>query len=246
MTSIIPQSSGIYIIKNIKNGKVYIGKGVNIHARWSKHKRLLKANKHYNIHLQRSWNKYGASKFKFFVLEYCTEEQLNEREKHYISIYKSKGLVYNLTDGGEGMLGNIPTLETRMKLSVKNKGRKRGPLSDEHRRKIGEANKGKIRSAEHCRQQSERQKGQKRGPFSEEHKLKIGLSQKGKPRSQKSMKAVLASHIQKWIVTKPSGEILEIENLKEFCRQNNLDQRHMSNVAHGKEKHHKQWKCRHA
>lgn len=236
-------SSGIYQIRNLVNGKIYIGKGVDIGSRWSKHKRLLNANKHYNIHLQRAWNNYGGNSFDFSILEHCPIEQLDEREKYHIAIYKAEGLAYNLTDGGEGMLGNVPTIETRAKLSKINKGKKRHPFTEEHKAKIGLGNLGKKKSAEEIARRVEKQKGQKRAPFSEEHKLKIGLAQKGKPRSQKSMKALLASHVQQWIVINPSGETIEVENLKAFCRISGLDQRHMSNVAHGKEKHHKGWKC---
>ena len=79
-TPIIHRTSGIYVISNTKNGKVYIGKGADIRSRWSKHKRLLKANRHYNIHLQRAWNKHGAKSFKFQILEYCEVDRLSERE----------------------------------------------------------------------------------------------------------------------------------------------------------------------
>lgn len=46
--------AGIYQIRNIVNGKVYIGSAVNIERRWGMHKNRLKAGQHRNIHLQRA------------------------------------------------------------------------------------------------------------------------------------------------------------------------------------------------
>lgn len=45
--------------------------------------------------------------------------------------------------------------ETKRKISEVNKGRKRGPMSEEHKRKISEATKGRIVSKETKRKKSE-------------------------------------------------------------------------------------------
>ena len=57
-------NTGVYCIKNIFNGKVYIGSassGGGIKSRWAWHKRDLQNNRHPNRHLQYAWNKYGKS-----------------------------------------------------------------------------------------------------------------------------------------------------------------------------------------
>ena len=56
--------SGIYLITNLINNKVYVGSAANILKRWNDHIRTLKGNKHPNIFIQRSWNKYGEEVFK--------------------------------------------------------------------------------------------------------------------------------------------------------------------------------------
>ena len=61
----INNNTGIYCIKNLENGKIYIGKSVNIKNRWISHRNTLKNNKHDNSYLQNSWNKYGESSFVF-------------------------------------------------------------------------------------------------------------------------------------------------------------------------------------
>lgn len=44
-----------------------------------------------------------------------------------------------------------------------------------------------------------------------------------------------------YVFVSPEGNIIETENMRKFCRDNNLSQNHLVNVANGKEKHHKEW-----
>lgn len=90
--------SGIYVIVNTKNGKVYVGKSKDIRGRWQSHINDLNANRHANRHLQAAWNKYGATVFRFQKLEYCSIEQLDEREQHFIKLYSEKSMSYNIVN----------------------------------------------------------------------------------------------------------------------------------------------------
>ncbi len=71
-------------------------------------------------------------------------EMACEREKFWIKHYGRKnnntGILVNMTDGGEGTLGNIMSIETKDKIRQKSLGRK---LSKEHKLKISESHKGK-------------------------------------------------------------------------------------------------------
>lgn len=75
---------GIYCIKNLINGKRYIGSSCDIYSRWYVHKNMLNKNKHYNEHLQRTWNKYKKNNFMFLIIEKCTRESLFNREQYWI------------------------------------------------------------------------------------------------------------------------------------------------------------------
>ena len=108
--------SGIYMIKNMINGKVYIGQAVNIDKRWHDHINELNGNRHNNKHLQRAWNKDGANNFIFNIVEECPKDELNDREIYYIAQYKAHNMKYgyNKTYGGEGVK---PTDEIKAKMS---------------------------------------------------------------------------------------------------------------------------------
>lgn len=95
---------GIYKIENLINGKVYIGKSINIQHRFRAHKNdsFNPKSKSYNSAIYRAIRKYGIENFSFEVIEECKEEFLNERETFWIDYYQSFGNGYNLTPGGDG------------------------------------------------------------------------------------------------------------------------------------------------
>lgn len=89
-----------------------------------------------------------------------TEYQAFEMEKVWIALYGRKDLnngpLTNFTNGGEGASGVIPGTETRLKMSVKGKGRVKSP---EHRAKIGAGRRGRKMTPEQCAKISAARKG---------------------------------------------------------------------------------------
>lgn len=94
---------GIYCIENKTNGKKYIGLSKNIYKRWNDHKSRLNNKIHENIHLQRTWDKYGEENFSFNIIIKCVESELTEFEIYYIKLYNTNNydFGYNMTIGGE-------------------------------------------------------------------------------------------------------------------------------------------------
>jgi group I intron endonuclease len=117
-------NSGIYAIKNIVNGKMYIGQSKDIKKRWSFHLWTLRTNRHFNPKLQNAFNKYGEKNFSFIALESCAENLLNNREVYYISLYDTVDSGYNITQGGDGSPGRKLSEQTKIKISKANSGRK--------------------------------------------------------------------------------------------------------------------------
>jgi group I intron endonuclease len=116
--------SGIYKIHNIVNDNFYVGSAFKLKYRFSRHKKLLRENKHFNKHLQSAWNKYGEENFKFQIIENVEDKTvLYIREQFYID---SLNPCYNITKIiGKPLLNRHHTEEWKSNHSKKLKGRKR-------------------------------------------------------------------------------------------------------------------------
>lgn len=86
----------IYLTENLINGKIYIGK----------HHKTEYDDKYYGsgVLLLKALNKYGIENFKNTLIDTAdTVEELNEKEKYYISYYREQNKVlYNIAKGGDG------------------------------------------------------------------------------------------------------------------------------------------------
>lgn len=106
--------TGIYLFTNLINGKNYIGQSVDIQRRYSEHLRsgqpekyVMKNERDSNTPIHLAIQKYGVNNFSFRILEECSREQLNEREKYWIKMFRSneKEYGYNVTEGGQESIG---------------------------------------------------------------------------------------------------------------------------------------------
>ncbi len=80
------QASGVYQIRCIPTGKVYVGSAVNLRERWHHHKGSLRRGKHPNKYLQNAWNSYGEASFSFSILEYADRSDLLHAEQRWIDM----------------------------------------------------------------------------------------------------------------------------------------------------------------
>lgn len=117
-----PTEIGIYQIKNLINGKLYIGSAKDFHIRTLKHLNFLKHNKHHCKHLQAAWNKYGENNFKFELIERCEKEMLINREQYWIDKLNP---AYNVALNAGNTLGTKRTIEQKLNISASQKGIKR-------------------------------------------------------------------------------------------------------------------------
>ena len=92
---------GIYKITNLVTKQSYIGQSVDVASRWKQHIKCgLGIDASHTNMLYNSMQKYGVWNFAFELIEQCSKEQLNEREKFYISLYQTDKFGYNMTQGG--------------------------------------------------------------------------------------------------------------------------------------------------
>ena len=91
---------GIYKITNQLTKEIYVGQSVNISDRFKQHIKCglgidaAATNKLYN-----NMQQYGVWNFTFEILQKCTRDKLNEKERFWIEMYQSNKIGLN-TQGG--------------------------------------------------------------------------------------------------------------------------------------------------
>jgi group I intron endonuclease len=216
--------SGIYMIQNIVNKKVYIGSSKNMAQRKWSHFKKLRKNRHENSYLQNSFNKYGEDKFIFSILRECEKELLGEEEKKFINQYdalnRERGYnicpdINNKTVADEtrkklSILARNRTKEHRKKLSIARTG---WNPSEETRKKMSSSHIGYIMPEEQKRKIGEASKGRK---VSEESRAKMSISKKGIPKSEE--------HKRKISQTLTGRIMPEAERLKLIIAKRNMSE----------------------
>lgn len=203
---------GIYKIRNIANGKCYVGSAINIEKRWGEHRCSLGLGNHHSIKLQRAWEKHGASSFEFLIAEVVVDSVLLlSREQAWLDESRSATVSgYNVQPTAGSNLGRKFGPETRAKISLA----KRNP-SDETRARLAAARIGCKATDQARRNQSlammghdlsvetrakigAAHKGLKKKPLSAEHKAKLSAMMLGKKWSAEGI-------AQRWVTRRAQG-----------------------------------------
>lgn len=128
--------SGIYMIINLVNNKFYIGSSIDTYHRMLSHISLLKRNKHDNVHLQNSFNKYNIGNFIWVIIEQVDNyNNLLIKEQYWLDLLDAcnQDIAYNMCSIAGSPLGRKHSQETKDKISASNKGKKK---SSEHIEKM--------------------------------------------------------------------------------------------------------------
>jgi len=173
--------------------KVYIGQTCqkNPYNRWLSNGNGYKTQRYF----WRAIQKYGWDNFEHTIIQTTdTKDKADILEKMWIYYYKNRCGVYNMTEGGEGVVGPIPwnkglkgcfTKDTLQKMSDSHKGKTSGrkgktgftawnkgiPWSKETKQKLSESHKGLLISSKHPMYGKH---------HTDESKQKISLSKKGR------------------------------------------------------------------
>lgn len=193
-------------------------------------------------------------------------EKACEIEKELIAFHGRKdlgtGILRNLTNGGEGALGVVISEETRAKMSEAQSGEshpfygKMGEnhpkygktLSEETRAKISRACQGRKFSEEHRKKLSKAGLGKK---HTKETRAKMSESRRGKKHTEETKEKMSKSqsgennprYIPRDWYHPVHGEVLQksCADLVKMFPEQNLYRGHLSQVALGKQSHHKGW-----
>lgn len=158
----------LYRATNKINGKFYLGiSSRDLNKRKNEH--ISRRNTGKSL-ISKAIKKYGQDAFEWDVL-YQSDDEIDIKtiEREMISALKPP---YNLSEGGEGMIGYTFSERTKKIFSDKYKGKKRPP---EIGKKISKGLTGRIRTEESKLKQSNSRKG---FVVSEQTRLKISESMK--------------------------------------------------------------------
>lgn len=183
------KQTGVYQIKNLVTGKVYVGSAADVNYRWSQHRRLLMNGTHHSRKLQNSWNKHGVENFVFEMRLICAESDLLFYEQRALDTLKAVECGYNISPiAGSPMRGLKHSDGAKAKMSSASLGK---PKSEEHATNSSKGHKGVLHP-----ERSERVKKQwetrRLTPVSEETRKKLSEAGKGRPVSEKSRLALIA------------------------------------------------------
>lgn len=195
----------IYKATNLINQKCYIGQTItNLQKRINNH--IKKSKQPLSLDdsiFKRAIKKYKPENFKWEILCECESQfELDEMEFHYIKQFNSyfkNNCGYNMTWGGGG-----PGLMAR-----------RGHhLSEDHKKKIGNANKG-----------------EKNGMHKSNGRINPMQGRCGELAPNWGNRGEKNQFSKKYKVITPIGEELIIIGMSNFCKENNLNKGAMCNNA---------------
>lgn len=161
----------IYKISTTVNHRIYIGSTVNFGKRKSLHLHYLRNNKHHSKILQCHYNKHGEHVLIFDIIEYCSQDQLINREQFYID---SLNPSFNISPTAGNTTGYRHTDETKKIFSAIHKGK---IISNKQRISASKKLSGVLKTKTHCKNISRGLIGLKR---SESHSRNISIALTGR------------------------------------------------------------------
>lgn len=237
------QFGAIYAIISPDN-KYYIGQTTkSLRERWKYYKSL---NCKGQIKLYRAFKKHGVDNFTFKVIEYCHNQvHLDNREKYLIEKYNAIKDGYNIQLGGYKLKF---TPKIRKKISDTKKERNKGRVHNWQ---------GKHHSEESKKKMSWVRTGRKTKPHTEEWKKKMservsGVNNPffgipfflGQKHSEETKDKIAKKNSRLYKLTDPDNNIWIVNNLKNFCRNNNLNNSLLVATSMGRRKTHQGWRAK--
>lgn len=206
---------GVYAIKNIRNGRIYIGSTARtISVRWSEHKKELRKGCHHSVFLQRSWDRHGEEAFVFFVLEVVEDYgALLAREQHWIDHLKAanKRFGFNMSPSAESCAGYRHSLAARRKMAAAKIGRR---ASEKTRAKMSVSHTGRTLADETRTKISQALAGRKRRPSSPESNAKRSKSLIGRGTSDETRARISAAKSTVYVV---DGRSMSVADAAKIC-----------------------------
>lgn len=182
-------SSGIYQIVNVSNGKFYIGSTHCFKKRHRSHLVCLRNESHRTVHLLHAWHKHGYESFEMRLVELCAETGLKDREQFYLDTLRPYDPEVGYNHLAVSEISRDHAL-TRSRMSRAQTGR---VLSRETKEKIRESLRGRGPSRDHILRMHA---VQRENGLTEIHCRNISKAKKGKC-TERMRESILLVHFKK-------------------------------------------------
>jgi len=220
--------SGIYAWVNEVNGKMYVGRSVNLYKRVYDEMNGFQNYKKQNMKkLFNAIKKYGISNFRVIRLLECPPEYLNKLEMLLIDYYDTKNNGYNCTVGGDGTNGYKVSKKQIEKQRISLKKYWSDKRKSEHSQKLKKWANDKIRKNHLIDKGTQWQYD-----LTLVEKQRINYKKTLTPEEIERRRQSLIHHYKlnngrairykEITLYSPSQEITKITNIKHFCKENGL------------------------
>jgi len=135
-------STGVYAIRNLRNGRGYVGQSCRVESRLLSHLRALRRGTHINRHLQATFRKYGEGAFEFRTVVICEPFELTRYEQGLVNVRGHYNICKKCVTSS---LGVTRTAETRARMSIALHGH---TVTAESRARMSIAHRGRTHTAE--------------------------------------------------------------------------------------------------
>jgi len=193
----------IYLIRNNLNNMIYIGKQVRNNKLYMGSGKLIKL----------AIKKYGIDNFKKEIIEYCENKSiLSEREIFWIKEYNSRDrtIGYNIAKGGEGNYNNVSFLGKHLSDSHRKK------ISDNHADISGDKNP--MFGKSHTKESKTKIRNSRLGTSaSEDTKSKMSKKKKGENNNNSKLTESIVIEIRNEMKNSTIKDISLKYNLKKSC-----------------------------
>lgn len=244
-----PRTQGVYEIRNLRDGRVYVGSAQVIEWRWRGHRHRLRKGNHHSPRLQRAWDRDGEDAFEFRILEEISDVQwlrvIEQAWMDFLGAHTTRGGYNNAPLAGR-TLGYKPTPE-HIAAAAKGARSKARPYlitwadgRTEYIPNLGDFAKRHDMSATKLRAAARRQ------PAQLYKGLWVRLAEANfescpppcwrelpgmVERSRKGGQAAARVISKKFRVTHPDGRVEEVTNLEEFARRHGVRGHGLRRVA---------------
>ena len=141
---------GIYKIVNNQTNQCYVGQSTRVKKRIKEHFRLLRLNKHPNLHLQNSYNEYGAESFYGEIEIECEDPMdLDGLEEAFLrgDAFFEQTCLYNISDFAKApMKGKSHNQEVRKRISEGRRASTFDFSSQEYKKTLSDAQLARYRA----------------------------------------------------------------------------------------------------